>query len=76
MVQNLPSSLNFLSAKGKSYVYVTVPPELRPAFKDQTQLRRSTGTSDKAISSLQPDKSRSPDLLLKPYATRHGAFLV
>ena len=49
MVQNPPSSLNFLKAKGKWYVYVTIPPELRPAFKDQTQLRRSTGTSDKAI---------------------------
>lgn len=49
MVQNPPSSLNFLKAKGKWSVYVTIPPELRNAFNDQTQLRRSTGTSDKVI---------------------------
>lgn len=44
-----PSSLNFLTAKGKWYVYVTIPPELRPAFNNQTQLRRSTGTSDRRV---------------------------
>jgi integrase len=49
MVLHPPSSLNYLKAKGKWYVYVTIPPELRPAFKGQAQLRRSTGTSDKRI---------------------------
>ena len=63
MVQNPPSSLNFLKAKGKWYVYVTIPPELRPAFKDQTQLRRSTGTSDKAIA-----KTRQHGLAAEIYA--------
>lgn len=63
MVQNPPSSLNFLKAKGKWYVYVTIPPELRSAFKDQTQLRRSTGTSDKAIA-----KTRQHGLAAEIYA--------
>lgn len=63
MVHNPPSSLNFLKAKGKWYVYVTIPPELRPAFKDQTQLRRSTGTSDKAIA-----KTRQHGLAAEIYA--------
>lgn len=49
MTSNPPSSLNFLSGKGKWYVYVTIPVELRPAFKGQVQLRRSTKTSDKRI---------------------------
>ena len=63
MVQNPPSSLNFLTTKSKWYVYVTIPPELRPAFKDQTQLRRSTGTSDKAIA-----KTRQHGLAAEIYA--------
>jgi hypothetical protein len=63
MVQNPPSSLNFLKAKGKWYVYVTIPPELRTAFKGQTQLRRSTGTSDKAIA-----KTRQHGLAAEIYA--------
>lgn len=41
------ATLNFLSAKRKWYVYVTVPSELRSAFPKQTQVRRSTGTSDR-----------------------------
>lgn len=63
MVQNPPSSLNFLRTKGKWYVYVTIPPELRTAFTGQTQLRRSTGTSDKAIA-----KTRQHGLAAKIYA--------
>lgn len=63
MVQNPPSSLNFLTAKGKWYVYVTIPPELRSAFKGQAQLRRSTGTSDKAIA-----KTRQHGLAAEVYA--------
>ena len=34
--------------KGKWYVNVTVPQELRERFRGQRQLRRSTGTSDEA----------------------------
>ena len=63
MVQNPPSSLNFLKAKGKWYVYVTIPPELRSAFKDQVQLRRSTGTSDKTIA-----KARQHGIATEIYA--------
>ena len=63
MVQNPPSSLNYLNTKGKWYVYVTIPPELRPAFKDQTQLRRSTGTSDKTIA-----KTRQHGIAAEIYA--------
>ncbi|AXI54795.1 hypothetical protein C1J05_10055 [Sulfitobacter sp. JL08] len=32
--------------KGKWYVFMTIPKELRPYFKDRTQLKRSTKTSD------------------------------
>jgi hypothetical protein len=63
MVHNPPSSLNFLKAKGKWYVYVTIPPELRSAFKDQVQLRRSTGTSDKTIA-----KARQHGIATEIYA--------
>ena len=35
--------------KGKWYVCVTVPVELRQSFKGQKQIKRSTGTSDKKI---------------------------
>jgi hypothetical protein len=63
MVQNPPSSLNFLSSKGKWYVYVTIPPELRSAFKDQVQLRRSTGTSDSKVA-----KARQHGLATEIYA--------
>lgn len=40
------ATLNYLSKKKKWYVYVTIPPDLRDAFKGKTQLRRSTGTAD------------------------------
>jgi integrase len=63
MVQNPPSSLNFLSSKGKWYVYVTIPSELRSAFKDQVQLRRSTGTSDKKVA-----KAREHGIAAEIYA--------
>ncbi len=39
------ASLNYLTAKKKWYVFVSVPPQLRE--KLGTQIRRSTGTSDK-----------------------------
>jgi hypothetical protein len=35
--------------KGKYYVQVTIPIELRPAFKGQVQLRLSTGTADLSV---------------------------
>jgi integrase len=63
MVHNPPSSLNFLKTKSKWYVYVTIPPELRPAFKGQAQLRRSTGTSDKTIA-----KAREHGIAAEIYA--------
>jgi hypothetical protein len=63
MVQNPPSSLNFLSSKGKWYVYVTIPSELRSAFNDQVQLRRSTGTSDKKVA-----KAREHGIAAEIYA--------
>jgi hypothetical protein len=63
MVHNPPSSLNFLKVKSKWYVYVTIPPELRPAFKGKTQLRRSTSTSDKTIA-----KAREHGIAAEIYA--------
>ena len=38
-----------VQAKGKWYVCVTVPVELRQSFKGQKQIKRSTGTSDKKL---------------------------
>jgi len=38
-----------VQTKGKWYVCVTVPVELRQSFKGQKQIKRSTGTSDKKI---------------------------
>lgn len=40
------ATLNYLTKKKKWYVYVSVPQELREKL-GQTQIRRSTGTSDK-----------------------------
>ena len=34
--------------KGKWYVQVTIPPEIRPAFDNRKQERRSAGTADRA----------------------------
>lgn len=34
--------------KGKWYVQVTIPPEIRPAFNNRKQERRSAGTADRA----------------------------
>jgi hypothetical protein len=45
---------NFLTAWGKSNVCISIPPALRPAFKDQTHLWRSTGTSGTAIAKTPP----------------------
>jgi integrase len=40
------ATLNYLASKKRWYVYVTIPPELRPAFNGDKQVRRSTGTAD------------------------------
>ena len=41
--------------KGKYYVSVTVPKDLRHLFSDK-QIRRSTGTSDKRVANERSDK--------------------
>jgi integrase len=46
-MQNYPKA-SLVQVKGKWYVQVTVPEELRPAFKDKKQLRLSTGTADRS----------------------------
>ena len=47
MVLTPPASL--VPVKGKLYVQITIPEELRSEFKGQKQLRRSTRTNDKAL---------------------------
>ena len=37
-----------VQVKGKWYVQVTIPPDLRPAFNERKQERRSAGTADRA----------------------------
>jgi integrase len=41
-----PATLSFLPSKGKYYVYVTIPKDLQAQF-GRTQIKRSTGTSDR-----------------------------
>lgn len=43
------STTFFDKTKGKWYVSVTIPTEIRPHFKGRAQLKRSTGTSDRRL---------------------------
>nr|WP_162623882.1 DUF6538 domain-containing protein [Paracoccus saliphilus] len=44
---NYPAA-KLVQVKGKWYVQVTIPPDLRPAFNERKQERRSAGTADRA----------------------------
>ncbi|MGB7243848.1 MAG: DUF6538 domain-containing protein [Sulfitobacter sp.] len=53
--------------KGKYYVLLTIPPELRQHFNGRKQLKRSTGTSD-----LPDAKRRQHNIATELYAQLDG----
>ena len=45
----MPNAPTLIFKKGKWYVQITIPKELRHLYPNQKQKQRSTGTTDKTI---------------------------